>query len=226
MIYGIQGVSFPRSGQSALQNAINLYFSDHTFGFGYGYVGGISMGVVDGPTITYAKNHDMMPPTYPQLPQLPHIRYLVQYRSPVRSFVSQLKLGNYTPEKLTESVLETQANNFIKMWSLLINKWVININTDVEFHSDIQKPYYYYLHIPYEELILNSSEILTKVIQFMCDEPVDTEKLGIACDSLTVRKSMENWFIPPDFICEYIEKELTNEMCICNLPTWRSDRSV
>ncbi len=169
-IRATQGVSFPRSGHEIIFRVSRLYFGDE-FVYcdansdkfcGCGRVPCIN------PRRTFAKNHDFGLRTSPGVPIIAEERYLVQYRSPVWAIASNYKLHlNNHPEDNNREGWEKFAFRDVFFWNRFIDKWVL------DYPETANPP----LYCTYEALLSNPDERIREVMAFLCDDPLDEERI-------------------------------------------------
>ncbi|MFK7931225.1 MAG: hypothetical protein AB8H79_23785, partial [Myxococcota bacterium] len=157
----VQGVSLPRSGHSALFSCLFHYFREDlvfcdpeiTNHCGCGHVPCIE------PSNNLAKNHDFgLLRGYRGLPVRDDLRYLIQYRSPVRAIVSNYKLHIKHPT-VPDSPEEWDSFREIQIhyWKDFMEKWVMGTAARRETA----------LLCSYHDLVMQTPETLGRVIEFM-----------------------------------------------------------
>ncbi len=164
-----QGVSFPRSGHEAVFHIAKNYFGDsfiYCDAFGGKKLCGCKKVPCINPARTFAKNHDFSLKKSPGVPIIPFEHYFIQYRSPVRTFVSNyyLHLMNH-PDKCERADWESFAFRQVFYWNRFIDKWVLN------FPENAARP----LYCTYESLLAEPEARIKEILTFMSDEPLDEE---------------------------------------------------
>lgn len=159
--------------------------------------------VLEKPDYIWAKQHDFRG-DFTKIHWLPHV---IQYRSPVRSIVSNYYLhANHTKQddlKYWHSFVDNQ----IEGWRRFANKWLINNN--IEKH----------LLIPYERLVTHPLQTLKQICQFMTDEPIDDSR--IVFQGIKPRNNLEQFKYFDKRVFARIESELKAEMDYLFLPSYR-----
>ena len=163
-----QGVSFPRSGHGVVSNIARRYFGE---AFIYcdtnnkRRCGCESVPCIN-PQRTFAKNHDFGLQNSVGVPIIPSERYLIQYRSPVRSIASNYYLfRNNDRARHSKSEWQRFAFKSINYWNRFVDKWVLN------FPPDADAP----LYCSYESLISDPEVRLREVLSYLSDEPLDAD---------------------------------------------------
>lgn len=161
-----QGVSYPRSGQSIVLTTCRCYFGES---FIYcdtndkKYCGCESVPCIN-PDRTFAKNHDFGLQNSVGVPIIPSERYLIQYRSPVRSIVSNYYLFRY--RKLLrhrKSEWLRFAINSIGYWNRFVDKWVLNLP------SNVDAPFF----CSYESIVSDPQVRMREILSYFSDGPLD-----------------------------------------------------
>ncbi len=174
----VQGVSLPRSGHGVIYRVAMRYFGN---ALAYcdasnktRYCGCNATPCVN-PDRTFAKNHDFDLRTSPGIPIIPTERYFIQYRSPVRSIVSNyhLYLKNH-PHECERGDWESFALRDVLYWNRFLDKWVLH------FPEAAEPP----LYCAYESLISDPDARIREILAFLSDEPLDDE---VVCRSFEKR---------------------------------------
>ena len=96
---------------------------------------------------------------------------MVQYRSPVRSIVSNYYLFlKRRPDRCTVEHWKTFALERILHWNHLVDKWVLNFPAD-------RGPVHY---CPYEELLADPKARIRDVLAFTSPDPIDEPAMALA----------------------------------------------
>ncbi len=163
-----QGVSFPRSGHGAVSNIARRYFGE---AFIYcdtnnkRRCGCESVPCIN-PQRTFAKNHDFGLQNSVGVPIIPSERYLIQYRSPVRSIASNYYLFRRGDRsRHSKSEWRRFALDSINYWNRFVDKWVLN------FPPNADAP----LYCSYESLISDPEVRMREVLSYLSDESLDED---------------------------------------------------
>lgn len=194
MIYKVQGVSFPRSGHEIVWHALRKYFKRPMCEYGC---------VLDGPDYIWAKNHDFDS----DFPKIQGLRYVIQYRSPVRSIVSNY----YLHAKNTQQDSLEHWHEFMQWqivaWKQFANKWLIDNGLD-----DC-------LLIPYERLVSLPHATLVDLFSFMSDEAVDETR--VPSDGIAPRNNLDHFPYYDEEAFQYIEGQLAQEMAVLSIVSYK-----
>jgi hypothetical protein len=174
-----QGVSFPRSGHAIVFHVARRYFGDglrYCDADGVRHCGCGQVPCAD-PARTFAKNHDFGLRTGPGVPILPDERYLVQYRTPVRSIASNfmVHIGNH-PESNSEAEWRKFALKDIFLWNRFVDKWVL------DFPPGARPP----LVVEYGSLTAEPEARLLDILGYLAAGPVDEAAALEVIDGLGV----------------------------------------
>lgn len=165
-----QGVSYPRSGHSIVYHYAARYFGEAFIYCDINnkmFCGCESVPCVN-PDRSFAKNHDFGVQNGEGMPIIPSERYLIQYRSPVRSIVSDYYLHRYRNIlRHRKSQWQKFALNSIVFWNRFIDKWVLN------FPSDADAP----LFCSYESLISDPEARMGEILAYLGGGPLDEDAM-------------------------------------------------
>jgi len=177
-----QGVSYPRSGHAAVYQIAWHYFGD---AFIYcdtnnkEQCGCESVPCVN-PNRTFAKNHDFGLYNAAGMPIIPSEHYLIQFRSPVRSIVSNYYLFRYRRLlRHRKSEWQRFALNSIAYWNRFVDKWVL------DFPSKADPP----LFCSYESLVLDPEVRIREILAYLSDGPLDEDAV---CQALKVEPIVQS----------------------------------
>ncbi len=165
-----QGVSYPRSGHSIVYHFAARYFGE---AFIYCDINnkmfcGCESAPCVNPKRSFAKNHDFSLQNSEGVPIIPSERYLIQYRSPVRSIVSNYYLYRYRKIlRHRRSEWQKFALDCIVFWNRFVDKWVLN------FPSDANTPFF----CSYESLISDPKVRMGEILAYLSDGPLDEDAL-------------------------------------------------
>ena len=213
-----QGVSYPRSGHAPVYAIARRYFGD---AFVYcdtnnkNHCGCESVPCVN-PDRTFAKNHDFGLRKGAGVPILSSEHYFIQYRSPVRSIVSNfyLHLRNH-PEKKERTDWEKFARKGVSYWNRFIDKWVL------DFPSTADAP----LYCTYEALIADPEARVREILSFLSDGPLDDEALTRILEELPIapRDNLAVFqFYDPTFFRE-LEDAASERLARLELPSFTDE---
>lgn len=193
-----QGVSYPRSGHAPIWRIAMFYFGD---AFIYCDVnnktkcGCESLPCIN-PGRTFAKNHDFSVNKTAGAPIIPSEHYFIQYRSPVRSIVSNFYLYRRRHRfEFRRADWETFAFSAISYWNRFIDKWVLN------FPSNANAP----LYCSYESLIADPEVRVREVLAFLSKGPLDEEAVSRVLEQrpISARNRLSEFrFYDPGFFSE------------------------
>ena len=168
-----QGVSYPRSGHGVLYRALKHYFCDELVYCdpeisstdpsmcACGHVPCVN------PANTFAKNHDFGLHHGSGLEVLPDRRYLIQFRSPIRSIASNFHLSvARLPDTDNHYGWTTFAYRQIEYWNAFIDKWVFATEGDRRF-----------LLCRYEDLVADPFAMLRRVVGHTSQEPPNNDMI-------------------------------------------------
>ncbi len=172
MIVRTESVSFPRSGHAPLYNSMKRYFGDRLVYCDAQDTKGLNCGCRSVPCINprnnFSKSHDFGLRQGDGLEIRAGQCYLVQYRNPVRSIVSDYNLCvEQNPHMSGRDDWHVFAREAIAYWNKLIDKWVIGLGA-------VDNPQ---MILPYEKLVQDPIGSVTSVVEFITDEPIDNEAL-------------------------------------------------
>ena len=174
-----QGVSYPRSGHAPVYQIAKRYFGDALIYCDTNnkkFCGCNSVPCVD-PNRTYSKNHDFGLRKSTGVPIVPSEHYFIQYRSPVRSIVSNfyLHVRNH-PQASKQTHWKKFARNGVSFWNRFIDKWVL------DFPADADAP----LYCTYEALIADPETRVREILSFLSDGPLDEEAVTRILEKLPI----------------------------------------
>jgi len=175
----VQGVSYPRSGHGAIFRIARLYFGE---AFIYCDTGdkvkcGCESVPCRNPNRTFAKNHDFGLFDSEGVPIIPTERYLIQYRSPVRSIVSNYYL--FRTEKFSrrkKPEWQAFALRSIDYWNRFVDKWVI------DFPTGVHAP----LICPYESLVSDPQVYAREILSYLGEGPLDEDAVCQVCAKIPI----------------------------------------
>ena len=178
-----QGVSYPRSGHGVLYRALKHYFGDELVYCdpeskssdpsmcACGHVPCVN------PANTFAKNHDFGLRHASGLEVLPDRRYLIQFRSPIRSIASNFYLSvARLPDTDNRYGWTKFAYQQIEYWNAFIDKWVFATEGDRRF-----------LLCRYEDLVADPFATLRRVVEHMSQEPPNEDMISSRLRKVQVR---------------------------------------
>lgn len=178
-----QGISYPRSGHGVLYRALQCYFGDELVYCdpestianpslcACGHVPCVN------PANTFAKNHDFGLMHGPGLAVLPDRRYLIQFRSPIRSIASNFHLSvARLPDTDNRYGWTTFIYKQIEYWNAFIDKWVLATEGDRRF-----------LTCRYEDLVSDPFATLRRVIEHVSQEPPSDDRISSFLCKVQVR---------------------------------------
>ncbi len=165
------------------------------------------------PARTFAKNHDFGLRTSPGVPILAAEHYLVQYRNPVRSIVSNyyLYIKNH-PHECERADWESFALREVFYWNKFIDKWVL------DYPEDAAAP----LYCTYESLIAEPEARLREILTFLSDGPLDDRAAAriIGERPIAPRNNLAAFkFHDPVFFDE-LEAAASQRLAELDLPSW------
>lgn len=175
-----ESISYPRSGHGALYHVLRRYFGSQ-----FNYCApmqtnncGCESVPCPNPATNFSKNHDFGAYKDDGIVVRPDQRYLIQFRNPVRSIVSNhyLYLAE-NPEKDSREQWYRFAHKGIVYWNKLIDKWVLEIQHDPDM----------LMVCPYEELVLHPMATVSQVIAFMTGEEVKKRRLRQVISEVNIR---------------------------------------
>ena len=214
-------MSFPRSGHAVVYHLARLYFGDdlvYCDPFSDSHCGCRHVPCVN-PARNFAKNHDHGLLSSPGVPILAREKYLIQYRSPVWSVVSNFKvyLKNH-PAENTKQGWEKFACRDIFFWNRFVDKWVL------DFPPDLTSPHY----CVYEDLMADPKTTLTSVLSFLSDQPVNVQKAHELIERLDVqpRSVLQDFdFYEPAFFkkLEFVARE---RLALLDLPLFQDQSTL
>jgi hypothetical protein len=193
---GMQGVSVPRSGHHMLVNLLQSYFGS-TFQY-CGYYDLCEQRPCADEVTHLQKNHDHSL----DLPADEDRDYLIQYRHPLHTIVSQyehgLRHGRWSAEQDCRQNWQAFAVDRLECWEAWIHKWVL----------DNENPRA--LKVSYEQILADPTSALTRIVTlFAPDDPLDARHLRrvIRQRRLTPRRSLEDFrYFQRDFFRDLEEK--------------------
>ena len=150
----VQGVSYPRSGHHMLVSALKAYFGPE-----FNYCSDIDLNCHCVPCrnsqgANFHKNHDH---ALTLNASLPNAEYLIQFRRPLYSIVSNFYLAlrsNPVVVKDTPECWQTFAEEEVDRWNLWMRKWVLE-NPNPRKHT-----------VVYESVMENPVEELLRAVNF------------------------------------------------------------
>lgn len=199
MIHKVQGVSFPRSGHEIVWHAMRKYFQQPMCDYG---------SVLDRPEYIWARNHDFDG----DLPKIPSLHYVIQYRNPVRSITSNYHLHARNTQKDSEAHWHNFMNRQIVAWKDFAQKWLIENGLEQV------------MMIPYERLVHRPHETLVALFRFMSDQPINEER--VPSEGIRPRNSLEHFPYYDEQVFDYIEERLAPEMSALDIPSYTDESSV
>ena len=169
-----EGVSYPRSGHSALYNILKVYFgSDFIYCGGLGKNCGCGSVPCSNPNLLFSKNHDFNIYGGEGSKIIPEQQYIVQYRNPVRSIISDFHLFlAANPNANAEKDWFPFAHAKMNYWINFVDKWVMAVSTKNKL----------FLPISYEKLITSPVQTITEVIHFLTHQEPDKVQLRRALE--------------------------------------------
>jgi hypothetical protein len=165
------------------------------------------------PDRTFAKNHDFGLRRFSGVRIIPSEHYFIQYRSPVRSIVSNFYLHRegYL-QRDSRRGWEKFARKELKFWNRFIDKWVLN------FPSSANAP----LYCSYESLLADPLARVREFIAFLSDGPVDDETIVRLLKRIPIaaRDNLAEFeFFDPTFFRE-LEDATGERLLRLNLPSF------
>ena len=176
-----ESISYPRSGHGALYHTLKRYFGDQ---FNYcaplpqpNHCGCDSVLCTNVKT-HFSKNHDFDVYKNGGIEIKPEQQYLIQFRNPVRSIVSNYYLYlAKNPHKASKEEWVAFAHKGIVYWNKLIDKWVI----ESQHQSKLL------MSCPYEQFVTHPRHTVSQIITFMTDEEPDVKQLQQAITQVNIR---------------------------------------
>jgi len=215
-----QGMSIPRSGHGVVQRVAKRYFGDT---FVYCAAGsnkqehcGCDAVPCINPARTFAKNHDFGLQTSSGVPILPSERYFIQYRSPVRSIVSNYHLykKNHRDE-CARADWESFALREVFYWNRFVDKWVLG------FPEEAASP----LYCSYESLLSAPEARMREILAFMSDAPLDDEAVTRAFERRPIaprdRLAQFEYYDPAFF--RMLEDAASERLAALDLPSFEEE---
>jgi hypothetical protein len=213
-----QGVSFPRSGHAAIFLIARQYFGD---AFIYcdtnsaEFCGCDAVPCVN-PARTFAKNHDFGLRRFRGVRILKSEHYFIQYRSPVRSIVSNFYLHKKNfPDRGDRKGWMRFARKEVGFWNRFVDKWVLN------FPSDAAAP----LYCTYEALIEEPEIRVREILSFLSNGPLDDEAVGRAVEAFPIaaRDNLADFeFFDTAFFRE-LEDKASDRLARLGLPSYADE---
>ncbi len=212
-----QGVSFPRSGNSALFEFLRRYFEGEvTFcdardpawcGCGHAPCANAATNL--------AKNHDFgLLDGRTDLVFHPEVRYLVQVRSPVRAIASNFGLW-LRGEGVSPTVERWQvfARQQIDYWNAFVDKWVLRFPGDARRH----------LVVAYHELVQEPARMAARVVEFATGRPAppDLVRQELARAPIRARGSLARFPFFDEQEFDALEAQAGERLRAMALPSWR-----
>ena len=160
-----EGVSYPRSGHSALYNILKVYFgSDFVYCADLGEKNcGCGTVPCSNPNLLFSKNHDFSVHSGGGSEIIPEQQYIVQYRNPVRSIISNFRLFlAANPNANAERYWLPYAHSRMTYWINFIDKWAVGLSSENKL----------LLPISYEKLITSPGH---KAGKFLVVQDPDAE---------------------------------------------------
>ena len=219
-----RGASFPRSGHGPLYHALRNYFADELV---YcdpdnrkpnAEMCGCRCVPCVNPRNTFSKNHDFgLDPfaegVHAPRPVDPEERYVVQYRSPMRSIVSNyhLHLRNQ-PQDATRFGWTRFAHRQIAYWKAFVDKWALPHLEDERF-----------LCLSYERLLARPQETLTEAIGFVSERAPDEARIAeyVRNARIEPRDNSASFEYHDDELFERLEAATGERMEKLGLPSFR-----
>lgn len=233
-----QGISYPRSGHSAVYHIAKHYFGDslvycsrhqcgcatvpcanpaRTFAKNHDLDLRTSSGIPPAKRYwTFAKNHDVDLPTSSGIPILPAERYFIQYRSPARSIVSNFQLYcAHHPDRCDRKHWEDFAYRQIQFWNRFIDKWVLN------FPADHQAP----LYLTYEALMRSPEASVRDVLAFLSDGPLDDQAVAraIEAEPIALRDRLADFEFYDPALFRKLEAAAADRLARLDLPSFTDE---
>jgi hypothetical protein len=208
----VQTVSFPRSGHHALMRCLQHYFgADMNYCIYYTCCQQIPCPHARA-RFNFQKNHDFVE-RLPLTPD-PKQRYLVQYRNPVDSLISNCYLyekGTLERES-TRSEWEAFAENWLNRWQRFVHKWALDKPPLSE-------------QIAYEEFIADPKETIAKVVSFV-DPRSEPDRAFIAAVvkrlKIESRSSLQRFRHYDESFLDSLERRVEPEMSTLGLPSYKT----
>lgn len=179
-----QGISFPRSGHAPVFHLIQRYFGDSLVYCDPDNHAGKFCACGTVPCVNeyrnYAKFHDFELRTSKGIDILPDERYLIQFRNPVHSIVSDYHLHKTRNSHIshTRQHWEEFAVKQIFYWNKFVDKWAINFpNGDVEN-----------LQCIYEDLLAAPTEKSREILRFIGVGEIDEARMESILGELKVEQ--------------------------------------
>lgn len=211
----VQGVSFPRSGHAIVYHAVRRYFGPELVYCDTNNsrrCGCESVPCIN-PGRTFAKNHDFGLKRGEGTPIIATERYLIQYRNPVRSIVSNFHVHlKNNPEKSSQVDWENFAYRQILYWNRFVDKWVL------DYPARANTP----LYCAYETLVASPAEILTTILEYFSDGPLNLElaKRVIEERNVKPRSNLEKFEFFDANLFNELEEATVGRMATLSLPSW------
>lgn len=213
-----QGVSYPRSGHAPVYEIALRYFGEalvYCDTNNKKHCGCESVPCVN-PGRTYSKNHDFGLRKSVGVPIIPSEHYLIQYRNPVRSIVSNFYLHRKNhPDKAERADWEAFAHICISYWNRFVDKWVL------DFPSGADPPFY----CKYEALIADPEVRVREILSFLSDGPLDDEVVTRTLKQLPIspRNNLPGFeFYDPIFFKE-LEDVAAGRLARLELPSFTEE---
>lgn len=217
-----QGISYPRSGHGALYHVLRRYFRgelvycDPEVPRGHtdssGSLCGCGQVPCENPQNNYAKSHDFGLLRGGQgLPVRPEVRYLVQYRSPVRAIVSNFGLHlRANPDDDNVDAWRAYAIEHMNYWVAFIDKWVLT------------RPAGTWCDIPYVKLIGDAPNTVRKAIEFVAGGTADPARLDDALQfvKLEARDRFASFQYPDEGFYKELEAMAGDRLRRLDLPAY------
>lgn len=214
-MWPVQGVSYPRSG-----HAITYILAKRYFGEAFVYCdtnNKVQCGCESVPCInperTFAKNHDFGLQNADGVPINLAERYLIQFRSPVRSIVSNYYLYR------SRSLLKYRKSEWIRFaldsiffWNRFVDKWVLN------FPAGANTP----LFCSYESLVSNPQRRAREILSYFSTGPLDEEAVSKALirRPVVARNSISKFSYYDAGFFRELEELTSGRLAILGLPAF------
>ena len=179
-IFRTESISYPRSGHGTLHNTLKYYFGqrlNYCAGMPEANCGCTSVPCTN-PETNFSKNHDFDVCKGRGIGIRSEQRYLIQYRNPVRSIVSNYYL--YLSSRSNEDSLKQWyffAQAGIVYWNRFIDKWLLDSQSKADK----------LMACPYEKLVENPTRSINDVIKFMTNDDANPKYLRKAIKKVNIR---------------------------------------
>jgi len=208
-------ISFPRSGHGALYHVLKRYFGDALHYCAPLPPNNCGCGRVPctNPTTNFTKNHDFGLYQGGGVEIRPKRQYLIQFRNPVRSIISNYHLFlEQHPSKNSRKEWYFYAHQWLVFWNRLIDKWALDVEQQITTR----------MMLSYEHLVQHPANAIGQVITFMTGDEARLEHLqhAIAQVDLKPRNRYADFpYLDRGFIYK-LEELAGPRLALLNLPSF------